>query len=185
MTSDWEIESMSNQNSGQPDLDWSQIRETVMMLNLAVAQIGRAMNDGDESINTLTDSFTSMTGKTAMIAEAGNQLADGELKDAILQNCQSVSEQMQTAIVAFQFYDMLSQRLNHVGNSLNSLADLVGDPARLFNPFEWRGLQEKIRAKYPNEQDKKMFDAVLNGASIEEALNIKSDVNDPDDIELF
>jgi len=169
----------------QPDLDWSQVKETVLMLDLAVAQISRAMNAGDDSINTLTNSFTSMTGTIDTIAAAGEQLPDGDLKESILRNCESALNQTQSAIIAFQFYDMLSQRLDHVGISLSSLGELVGDPTRLFNPMEWRTLQEKIRIKYPNEEDKQMFDAILAGASIEEALNMSDNNGQDDDIELF
>ncbi len=176
----------NNQGTFQPDLDWSQIRETVMMLNLAVAQIGRAMRDGDDSINTLTESFTGMSDKIAKIAEAGSKLPEGELKETILRNCESVSQNTQSAIMAFQFYDMLSQRLDHVSLSLTSLCELVGDNNKLFNPFAWHELQKKIRSKYPTEQDKLMFDAILKGASIAEALDLSNKPEDgEDEIELF
>lgn len=42
------------------DLDWSQIRETVKMLNLAIAQVGGSQKNGDASVSTLTDSITFM-----------------------------------------------------------------------------------------------------------------------------
>ena len=60
----------------------------------------------------------------------------------------------------------------------------MGNPDRLFNPAEWCTLQEKIRLKYPLEDDKKMFDAILNGMSIKEALKIGSEKSG-EDIELF
>lgn len=171
----------------EPDLDWSQIQETVMMLNLAVAQIDRAMNEGGDSISTLTHSFTSMAGSASIIAEACSELPNSTEKTAILKNSQAVSAQMQSAIMAFQFYDKLSQRLNHVCNSLASLSRLIGDPDRLFSPYEWRGLQQKIRSKYPTEADKLMFDALLNGATVEEALNMTTTESpaETEDIELF
>ncbi len=170
----------------QPDLDWSQIQETVMMLNLAVAQIDRAMNEGGDSVSALTNSFTSMAGSASVIAEAGAGLPDNEAKTAIMNNSHAISAQMQSAIVAFQFYDKLSQRLNHVCNSLGSLSELIGDANRLFSPYEWRGLQQKIRSKYPTEADKRMFDALLAGASVEEVLNAsETESEQEDDIELF
>ena len=46
-----------------PDLDWSQIRETVMMLSLALAQIERSMTDGDDSVNALTELFDRREGR--------------------------------------------------------------------------------------------------------------------------
>ncbi len=174
-------------NAERPDLDWSQVRETVLMLNAAVAQISRTMQDGDDSVGTLTDSFTSMAGNAGIIAEAGAQLADGPAKAAIVDNCRSISAQMQGAIVAFQFYDKLTQRLGHVSHSLAALADLVSDPGRLYSPYEWHGLQQKIRAKYTSEGDKAMFDAIVRGASTEEALDLAEarEKAAGDDVELF
>lgn len=46
----------------KPDLGWSQVRETVLMLGVAMGQIESAMKDGNESVavDVLSDSFTSM-----------------------------------------------------------------------------------------------------------------------------
>ena len=176
---------MQKSTAEAPDLDWSQIRETVLMLNLAIAQICRAMNEGDDSVGALTQSFTSMAGHTSTIAEAGEKLAASAEKDAILSHCQAVTEQMQSAIIAFQFYDKLTQQLNHAGDSLAALAELVTNPATLYSPYEWHGLQQKIRSSYTNEADKKMFDAILKGASVEEALQASGSTNSSDDVELF
>ena len=41
-----------------PDLDWSQLKETILMLNLAVAQIDQSMNEGNASVEALAGSFT-------------------------------------------------------------------------------------------------------------------------------
>ncbi|NOY67000.1 MAG: hypothetical protein GXP13_06285 [Gammaproteobacteria bacterium] len=175
-------------NAQNPDLDWSQIRETIQMLNLAVAQIENAMREGDDSINTLTDSFTSMIGGSEVIRLAGEALDDGNEKKAILENCEEINKKMQSTIIAFQFYDKLSQRISHVSNSLSALSSLVGNPQQLYNPFEWKGLQEKIKSKYTIERDREMFDILLNGATVEEALQVtleKSKQIDDGDIELF
>ena len=61
---------ISPSNSENPDLDWSQVRETVMMLNLAIAQISGTLKDGDESVASLADYLTSTmdTGKTAQLS---------------------------------------------------------------------------------------------------------------------
>lgn len=176
----------------QPDLDWSQIQETVRMLYLAVAQLDMAMREGDESIDTLSNSFTTMIGSVNVIASAAKNLQESgeraEVEKAIEQNCEQVSSQMRSAIVAFQFYDKLSQRLSHVMHSLESLADLVGDRARLYHPYEWVGLQEKIRSRYSTREEQEMFDALLQGVTVQEALQIceqKRSARDDDDIELF
>lgn len=173
----------------KPDLDWSQVRETVLMLNLAVARIEGAMRDGDDSISALAELFTSIMGNVKVIGKAAGNIPDGEEKDNIQANFESASKKMNEAIVAFQFYDKLIQRLRHVSRSLNFLGDLIGDPQRLFNPYEWYGLQEMIKSKYTLDSDRAMFDAILNGATVEEAMHAaslqKEKEASEDNVELF
>ena len=179
----------------QPDLDWSQVRETVRMLHLAVAQIKIAMREGDDSVDTLTHSFTSMTGNVNLIAQAAASLSGetaevANIGEKIEQNCRQVSDQMHSAIIAFQFYDKLSQRLDHVNGSLASLAELVEDQQRLYKPHEWKGLQENIRSFYTMPEEVEMFNAVLNGADIKQAVHHcevqrRANKTEDDDIELF
>jgi hypothetical protein len=45
--------SVTPSTSARPDLDWSQVRETIMMLNLAVAQIEMALKDSGGSVEIL------------------------------------------------------------------------------------------------------------------------------------
>ena len=44
----------------RPISDWSQVRETVLMLELAAGQVEAAMRDSNYSVEVLTDTFTSM-----------------------------------------------------------------------------------------------------------------------------
>jgi hypothetical protein len=156
-----------------PDLDWSQVRETVRMINLAVAQIVMAMQDGDESVSELSRSFTDMVERVTDIGGLAAQL-DGEhtadVKAGIAANCAAVQGGIEQSIVAFQFYDRLSQRLQHVNHVLSLLSDLVSDHSRLFNPGEWQAMQEAIRSRYTMTEEQMMFDQLLAGASVEAAL---------------
>lgn len=177
-------------SAANPDLDWSQVRETVLMLTLAVTQIEKGMRDGDDSITMLADLFTGMMSNAEEILKAANALPDSLEKSLIIANFHDISTKMHKAIVAFQFYDKLAQRLTHVNLSLQSLGDLIAAPERLYNPTEWRNLQERIKSKYNIETDRRMFDAILAGASIEEALSLgESEFHLPDveeeGIELF
>ena len=179
-------------NAASPDLDWSQVSETVRMLNLAVAQISMAMHEGEDSVQSLTRCFTSMVGHVEDIAKTATSLADGSATDdarsAVLGRAAEVQGGIQQSIVAFQFYDRLSQRLDHVRYVLDALSALVADKSRLFNPAEWDGLQQSIRGRYSMQEEQDMFEALLNGASIEEALNLvrsKLHEGDINDIELF
>lgn len=180
--------------AANPDLDWSQIRETVLMLGLAVAQIEASMRDSEESVDVLANSFTSMFGRVNTIAEAARNLPDTEaslpLKEYIQGHCGVVSGQMQQAIMSFQFYDRLTQQLSHVCHSIDALAELITDNSRLYSPYEWVGLQQRIQSKYTTPGERQMFQMIMGGASVQEAIanyqQKKQERRQPnDDVELF
>jgi hypothetical protein len=174
-----------------PDLNWSQVRETVLLLELAAVQIEAAMKDSNASVEVLTDSFTTMAGYMRTISDTVETLPDdgsvGEAKKNLGGISEHVSSMVHQAIIAFQFYDKLVQRLAHVGVSLGDLSDLVGDTGRLFNPGEWVALQSKIKCKYTTREEIAMFEAVMQGMPVQEAIDhFMAEMKDKnDDIELF
>jgi hypothetical protein len=175
--------------AARPDLDWSQVRETMLMMNLAIAQMEMAMRDSGDSVAVLTDSFTAIHGGLMSLVEAVRGLPDSPIKQSIATMGGQVSTQMRQAIVAFQFYDRMSQRLTHVSHSLEQLAGIVGDPARLYNPNAWHALQQQIRSKYTMEDEKLMFDTLLATGDVRQALALyverKQQASSGGDIELF
>lgn len=189
------MSTVGGSTSSNPDLDWSQLKETILMLNLAIAQIQQSMIEGDASVNTLTDSFTSLATNLKDIRDSIEHLEDTshpeneKVKLIIQGSATTASDKVNAAIVAFQFYDKLTQRLQHVSDSLNSLSALIADPASLYSPPQWRALQEHIRSKYTMEEERKMFDKVLSGKPINEAIEeFKAEIHQnhqDDDIELF
>ena len=158
-----------------PDLDWSQVRETVLMLELATGQVQAAMRDSNSSVDTLMDTFTSMADTLSMIDAALGTLPDtvgnGLVKAEIQEGAQQVAQKVHSAIIAFQFYDRLVQRLDHVCHSLSELSDLVGSNTRLYQPQEWSALQKRIRSKFTMPEEREMFDAVMAGVAVQQALS--------------
>jgi hypothetical protein len=157
-----------------PDLNWSQVRETVLMMELAAGQVEAAMRESNTSVEVLTDTFTSLADILQVIETAVSTLPDtvgnGLVKAEIQGNTQAVAQKIHHAIVAFQFYDKLVQRLAHVCHSLEGLSNLVSDSKRLYQPQEWVALQEMVRSKYTMAEERAMFDAVLHGMPVEQAL---------------
>lgn len=179
--------------ANRPDLDWSQVRETILMLNLAMAQIELAITDSASSVGDLTDSFTSISSTMNAICEVARQLPDtpdgSAARSEVLNLGAEAGNKVGQAIIAFQFYDRLSQRLSHVCRSLDDLGVLVNDPVRLYNPYAWVALQQKIRSKYVTEDDKKMFDTLIQTRDVQKALEefmkLKREHQPTGDIELF
>ena len=184
-------------SSHNPDLDWSQIRETITMLALAVAQVESSMTDGEQSVSTLTASFTEMAQYIAKLRDVSAKITPEKLdkyKKVIAATTQELENNVQGAVVAFQFYDRITQRLEHVCNSLDQLGGLINDKGALFNPDKWHALQDQIKSSYTMEAERIMFEYILRGHSISEALEIYrhhfeedgSETSDDDDeIELF
>lgn len=175
-------------NSNQPDLDWSQVKETVKLLTVSVAQVEKGMREGDSSINTLATSFSSLVEDVSDISKLLGSLNSCKEKNSALARCAESQQKIQSSIVAFQFYDRLQQSLSHVSESLRGLSLLVESPERLYNPKEWKNFQNEIRERYTMESEKIMFDAILQGKSIDEAIQLASETeesDEEDDIELF
>jgi len=175
-----------------PDPNWDKMRETVLMMELAVGQIEGAMRDSDSSVQVLTDTFTIMAKHMAVIAADANSLPeDGELGDVkrrMAGAAAQVTGMVHQSIIAFQFYDRLVQRLSHVSHGLEWLAEVVSDEERATTPEQWLHLQEKIRARYSMPEEVEMFEAVLlHGKTVQQALAdfMEKMRNKGDDIELF
>lgn len=181
----------------KPDLDWSQVRETINMLTLAVSQIECTMTDGEKSVSELTQSFTYIASKLKeIIDQSSDKSADenGEENKNLNISAQDVHQRVVNAIISFQFYDRLSQRLDHVKRDLRWLSDLVSNPQELYSPIAWQKLQEDIMSNYTMEEERLMFQHIMSGASVEEALEIyhhhfekgkDEDDNTLDEIDLF
>lgn len=178
---------MTNSISSRPDLDWSQVRETIKLLTVSVVQVESGMKLGDESVVVLTDSFASMVDDLNAIREILQKFEASEQRDNALSRCVSTQDKIASSIVAFQFYDRLQQCLSHVSTGLQGLSAIIDNPQRLYNPQEWFKFQCEIRNHYTMESEKQMFDAILQGKSIEEALALADAVikEEGDDIELF
>ena len=188
-------------NAKSPDLDWSQVRETINMLTLAVAQIESSMKEGEQSVSELTNSFTYVASKLNNLTQTGKALqkADSASQQNIIESIKDESKdihsQVSNAIIAFQFYDRLTQRLEHVKQDLVSLSNVIGTPEQLYNPMAWSKLQTDIASNYTMEAERIMFEHIMKGATIDQALEIykhhfdqssdSSDDSTDDDIELF
>lgn len=146
---------------------WCQVRQTVLMLELAAAQIHVAMRDSSLSVEALMGAFTTMVERLqGLEARIRVNEQDEELGDGVHQ----VSAAMDEALMALQFYDRLAQRLEHVEHGLGHLAELLASPERVASPPAWSGLQEEIRSRYTTEEERIMFAAVMGGMPVAEAI---------------
>lgn len=173
------------------------ISETVNMLYLAVCQIETTMGDANSSVNTLTDSFTRVAGHAQEIQAHAKQINNVEQIDQFSQELDKttsvIQDNVSRAIQAFQFYDRVCQRIDHVARSLEKVSEILNDEGSVHNVTAWRNIQEQIKSSYTMEAERIMFEFIMRGGSVKEALEIYNhhftkgvdDKGTSDEIELF
>ena len=171
--------------SGKKELEWDQVNETIRLLTVSIAQISLSLKVGNRSVDAVGAAFESLL---ADIESIGRNL-EGEQQMA-RQLCNNAAEQTRNFIFAFQFYDELSQRLDHVSRGLAGLSDIIADSERFGLPEEWQALKDAIRSKYTIQDEIEMFDAVMAGMDIDEAVQHVIDGRDQsqqqnNEVELF
>lgn len=170
---------MTDKTSAEQD-SWHYTEDTLKMLSVSVAQIQSTLNDGGESVDELTSSFVDL-------AETFHNLMTHKT-DIDHTDLVGIRHQIEHAIVAFQFYDRISQRLDHVSNSLMQMSDIIADPAQRQDPEVWQTFQQHNQAKLTMESERQLFADILNGVPIDEAIantRNKRDADSDDSIELF
>jgi predicted RNase H-like nuclease (RuvC/YqgF family) len=85
----------------------------------------------------------------------------------------------------------MTQRLHHVNSGLIETATLLEDPDSIV-PQDWHKLQSGIKDNYTMESERAMFEQIVAGTSLKEALSSFKQSKDnestsqtEDDVELF
>jgi hypothetical protein len=158
-------------NSSDPSSDdtviaplaWTPEQQIARMLLLCEAQMESALSESDVAVDELIKSFTGLI-------EAGQALGTlGDDSSDLARQLDALRKQTAAAVVAFQFYDKLTQRLGHVRYSLSALAMFVCDRAKSSERDQWRRLFSTLRRLYRTEEERQLFKLMVEGASAEEA----------------
>lgn len=151
--------------------DWTPEQQIAHMLRLCEAQMESALSESDVAVESLIKVFTSMT-ETARAVKAMTQALPSEQSAAAAglgQQLDAITRQMTSAIIAFQFYDKLSQRLDHVRYSVTTLAAFVCDPQKSSQREQWCRLFTTLRGQYRTEEERRIFEMMVEGASADAA----------------
>jgi hypothetical protein len=148
---------------------WTPEQQIARMLALCEAQMESALSESDVAVEALIKSF-------AGLIEAGQALGSLNEKmpaDAggvdLAQQLDALRKQTAAAVVAFQFYDKLTQRLGHVRYSLSALAMFVCDARKTGEREQWKRLFSTLRRLYRTEEERQLFKMMVEGATAEEA----------------
>ncbi|MBO1924439.1 hypothetical protein [Thiomicrorhabdus sp. 6S3-12] len=172
-------------NNFDYSLGAKEVQQTILILNLSIAQIDLSITEGDNSVNALIDSFTYMSQHIEQIQAASrNLLEQAEEAGSSMQSHSSLllseagelSAKMQQAIIAFQFYDKLSQRLSHVSHGLSGLAEIVSHEMRVKSPQEWEDFKASVRKGTTMREEEELFELIFDQhVPAEEAIEVMKD----------
>jgi hypothetical protein len=174
-------------------------QETALLLELCEAQIDSALRDSGRSVEVLTNVFLQLIAAVDALGEMAKKIAPPDRSDrgsvavvseeieaaaAITERCGNLTEQIDSAVVAFQFYDKLSQRLDHVRHSLTTLALFVCDRERSNNGDQWNKLRTSLRRLYRTAEERRVFEKIAGEAHVGESIAQES-YAEQGSVELF
>lgn len=152
---------------------WTPEQQIARMLELCEAQMESALSESDVAVDELIKSFTGLIEAGQALGSLGDNLGDKLPAEAsaadLARQLDALRKQTAAAIVAFQFYDKLTQRLGHVRYSLSALAMFVCDRAKSSERDQWRRLFSTLRRLYRTEEERQLFNLMVGGATAEEA----------------
>ncbi|WP_016957574.1 hypothetical protein [Catenovulum agarivorans] len=145
--------------------------ETARLLSLSVAQIHLGLSDGDVSIGKVIEFCSEVSAQCEALQ---NKLDSQETAQAT----EAMNQQIKKAIIALQFYDRLSQRLAHVSSGLEELADLLAMEEMIRKAAPWSNLREKLVQQYCLVDEKEVYDYIMQGASVNQAIALMQQKKD-------
>jgi hypothetical protein len=141
---------------------WTPEQQIARMLELCEAQMESALSESDVAVDELIKSFKGLI-------DAGQALGAQSENTDFAQQLDALRKQTAAAVVAFQFYDKLTQRLGHVRYSLSALAMFVCDRAKSSERDQWRRLFSTLRRLYRTDEERQLFKLMVDGATAEQA----------------
>jgi hypothetical protein len=154
-------------------------RELVTMLGLAASQIEVSVRDSEQPVATLGRAVAAIGAAADVLDGSLAQLPDGNgcagVRRLLEAQRDALRRRADEAAVALQFHDRLVQRLTHVRDSLAALGEFVDARAHHGPGADWDGLRRRIREQFSMEQERVMFDLLVNGATPEQALRALAD----------
>ena len=185
------VETTTHTSAAQTSPNWSPQQQTARMLALCEAQMEAATHDSDAAVSMLADAFTDLIAavrELGTLSKTPHDTAAPQALEDINARCATLTKQVAATIVAFQFYDKLSQRLGHVRYSLSTMALFICDRANSQRPEHWEKLLSTLGRLYRTAEERAIFDSIAGSLSLttsEHDEPLSKELSDAGSIELF
>ena len=160
----------------------------VTLLQLAAAQLALSLKETEQPFDDLSKLFIEIV---EGFNEIGTLLSEGKPSD--IQQVKSLNNQTQArvrnAIVDFQFYDRMTQRLNHILGNIQDAIQSINNIEHT-DDEHWEKIFSNIEKSYTMREEKLLYQSIRSGVGFDEAVEAlvaQTFTNDPQesDIELF
>jgi len=175
-----------------PSESWAVERQMANTLGLCETQMTSALQESDQAVDALIRIFTSLADTMRDVGAVSAKLPPeikANVADDLDAQLAAITKQIGAAVIAFQFYDKLTQRLGHVRFSLATLAQFVCDPVQAQQPEQWDRLHATLRSLYRTQEEREIFQLMMDGASHAASNEGRCDTSEAQskagDIELF
>jgi hypothetical protein len=148
---------------------WTPEQQIARMLELCEAQMESALSESDVAMEALVKSFAGLIEAGQALGSLGEKTLPEAGPADLASQLDVLRKQTAAAVVAFQFYDKLTQRLGHVRYSLSALAMFVCDRSKSIERDQWKRLFTTLRRLYRTDEELQIFKLMVDGASAEEA----------------
>jgi hypothetical protein len=140
----------------------------VTLLQLAAAQLALSMKETEQPFNNLSRLFID-------IVEGFNQieklLSRGEPSDIkhVTQLHKTTQKSVQNAIIDFQFYDRMTQRLNHIMQNIQDTIFSIENKNET-DDKQWESIFMDIEKSYTMEEEKQLYLSIRSGIGFDQAM---------------
>jgi len=128
------------------------------LLEVSTAQIRSILEEGNKSIDDLTNEFRTI-GKSLEIIKISN--INNRCEDDYLQtdmHILEISTSVNKALILFQFYDRLTQRLQHVIDGVDIISKGIESRGCA---GDWDDLYHEIRDSYSLSEEQAVFEKMM------------------------
>jgi len=141
----------------------------ITLLQLAAAQLALSLKETEQPFDDLSKLFVE-------IVEGYNSIEGliGSPEQNDIAKLQTLHQETQTrvrsAIVDFQFYDRMTQRLQHIMGTIQDAIKTLELNAN-GSDAEWHEIFERIEKSYTMREETQLFDSIRSGEGFESAVS--------------
>lgn len=126
------------------------------LLEVSTAQIGSILKEGNQSIDELTQEFSQLAQSLQELRPKVVNRND-DIED-INVHLDELSLNVNKILVSFQFYDRLTQRLQHVIHGIDIISSGIESRGCA---GDWEDLYHKIRDSYTLSEEQSIFEVMM------------------------